>query len=175
MKQRIFNVTPSLALGFYEECDDAIEVGAIVSVRALDVIAPDVARAAVGPMFPFLRPNNLRMLKRVRAIAGSVVEAFDETVLIDGVYVGSRLSPILAKCAIGFEWPMWTGTHTLEPDEVFLLAEGANADYDERESMDSRYLGPINRGLIEKTWRRKRLETTWREHIEAMRELEHHR
>jgi len=77
-------------------------------------------------------PTNVWLLKPVAALAPAVVCRFGRYIFIDGKLVAraklfDRQHRIL---------PRWKGCHTLNLDEVFLIARPQN-------SFDSRYFGPV--------------------------------
>lgn len=131
----LYNPSPSIPRGFYVRADDELRVGAVVTVRAVDV-APDYAR-----LRDFADRGD-RFIKRVAAIAGNTVCAEGSRVTIDRDRVIERA----VTDSAGRRLPTWSGCRTLG-DEVFLLGDAAN-------SFDGRYWGPTPITAIEGVWRR---------------------
>ena len=82
-------------------------------------------------------PVDVWLLKPVIAMSGSVVCRVGTYVFVDGKLV-ARARKFDKQQRI---LPVWNGCRTLEPEEVFVLAKPKN-------SFDSRYFGPINRGQM---------------------------
>ncbi|MGH6950669.1 MAG: S26 family signal peptidase [Vitreimonas sp.] len=131
----LFNPSPSVPRGFYVRTNDELRVGAVVTVRAVDV-APDYAR-----LRDFTDQDD-RFIKRVAAVHGDTVCAEGSRVTINGDRVIERA---LTDSA-GRPLPTWSGCRRLR-DEVFLLGDTAD-------SFDGRYWGPTPIAAIEGRWRR---------------------
>ena len=132
----LYNATPSMPTGLYQRAKQTIAVGAIVTVRAVDV-APDYAAAR-----SFTKPGN-RFLKRIAATTGDVVCAYGPNVWINGEALSERQS----YDSSGRTLPTWSGCLTLSRAEVLLLGETPD-------SFDGRYWGPTPVSRIEGVWRR---------------------
>lgn len=127
----VWNASASAPLGLYRVTHGPIRRGAFVLAEA-----PSPARqlaAARGYL-----PLQVRLVKRVAAMAGNVVCAAGNAILIDGREVAKRLQ----RDSRGRPLPAWEGCRTLGPDEVFLLMAEVP------DSFDGRYFGPISRDAI---------------------------
>jgi conjugative transfer signal peptidase TraF len=129
------NESLSMPRGLYLRDRTAIERGAIVTVRAVDVAPEESVRRH------FTAPGN-RFIKRVAAVGGDCVCAFDQRVLINGRLVAIRKE----RAEDGRELARWSGCVTLDADHVLLLGNTGN-------SFDGRYWGPVDRALVEGVWR----------------------
>lgn len=130
----LYNHSPSIPTGFYLRQSAPIGLGAVVTVRALDV-APAEARAR-----RFTGEGD-RFIKRIAAVAGDEVCAKGESLRINN-------SPALRRKshdAAGRVLKAWTGCRVLAAHEVLLLG-------DTEDSFDGRYWGPTERHNIEGTW-----------------------
>ncbi|MBU6408489.1 MAG: S26 family signal peptidase [Alphaproteobacteria bacterium] len=135
----LYNGTPSMPVGFYLRTSGAVERGAIVTVRAVDVAPGYVAERN------FTDPGD-RFLKRVVGAAGDVVCASGAEITLNGALVAERQ----ARDSAGRALPTWSGCVTLDGDHAFLLG-------DTPDSFDSRYWGPTPIDRIEGVWRPMRL------------------
>ncbi|MGH6951307.1 MAG: S26 family signal peptidase [Vitreimonas sp.] len=131
----LFNPSPSIPRGFYVRTNDKLRVGAVVTVRAVEV-AGDYAR-----LRDFADRGD-RFIKRVAAVAGDTVCAEGSRVTING----ARLIERAVTDSVGRPLPTWSGCRTLG-DEVFLVGDTAD-------SFDGRYWGPTPIAAIEGRWRR---------------------
>lgn len=129
----LYNHSPSIPVGFYLRDERAIERGAVVTVRAVDV-APETARArgfdSEGDQF----------IKRVAAVAGQHVCSDADVLTIDGRVAAERYAQASS------ELRMWSGCRVLRNGEVLLLGDSAD-------SFDGRYWGPVSVDLITGVWR----------------------
>jgi len=135
----LYNGTPSMPVGLYLRTSGAVERGAIVTVRAVDV-TPGYAEER-----NFTDPGD-RFLKRVVGVAGDVVCASGAQITLNGAWVAERQ----ARDAAGRALPAWSGCVTLDGDHVFLLGDAPD-------SFDGRYWGPTPIERIEGVWRPMRL------------------
>lgn len=127
----VWNASASAPLGLYWVTHGPIERGDFVLADA-----PSPARqlaAARGYL-----PARVRLVKRVAALAGDVVCAVGDVILIDGREVAKRLQ----RDSHDRPLPAWEGCRTLGPGEVFLLMAEVP------DSFDGRYFGPISRSAI---------------------------
>lgn len=131
----LYNPSPSVSVGFYARVDAQIALGAMVTVRALDV-APAYAAAR-----DFTDPSD-RFIKRVAAADGDEICAEGALVSINGAPAAERL----AHDSAGRPLPTWSGCHVLGADEVLLMG-------DTPDSFDGRYWGAISIQEIEGVWR----------------------
>ena len=122
----IWNATASAPIGLYRIEQTPPRVGDLVLVRLAGPIAALAYQRAYLPRSTYL-------LKPVSAVSGDRVCRFGSHIL-----VRDRLTAIaLASDTIGCTMPMWHGCRTLQPEELFLLAEHAA-------SFDGRYFGPLS-------------------------------
>lgn len=135
----LYNGTPSMPVGLYLRRSGPPEIGAIVTVRAVDV----------SPRYAALRnftdPGD-RFLKRVVGAAGDLVCASGAAITLNGARAADRQ----ARDSAGRALRAWSGCVTLDGDHVFLLGDTAD-------SFDGRYWGPIPVEQIEGVWRPIRL------------------
>ncbi|TGW04899.1 S26 family signal peptidase, partial [Mesorhizobium sp. M2D.F.Ca.ET.145.01.1.1] len=78
-------------------------------------------------------PRSVPLVKRLVALPGEHVCAFNEAIIIGGEIVASRL----ATDTQGRALPWWSGCRALSQNEFFLLNREAPR------SFDSRYFGPV--------------------------------
>jgi conjugative transfer signal peptidase TraF len=123
----IWNATASAPIGFYTvEPADRIEVPDLVAVMPLEPLAAFmVGRGYVGRGVP--------LLKRVVGLPGQRVCRAGRAITVDGIEMGEALE----RDRIGRELPVWQGCRVIAPGEIFLM------NWDVRDSLDSRYFGPI--------------------------------
>jgi len=132
----LYNHTPSVPPGWYVRSADEIALGALVTVRALDV-APGYAAAR-----NFTDAGD-RFIKRIAANDGDSVCADGDAIRINDRTVAHRA----VHDSQGRALPHWSGRRTLAADEVFLMG-------DTPDSFDSRYFGPVSAADIEGVWRK---------------------
>lgn len=77
-------------------------------------------------------PADVRLLKRISAVAGDRVCRSPDSVRLDG-----RQVPVRRRDRRGVRLPQWWDCRRLEAGEVFLLG-------DTPDSFDSRYFGPVS-------------------------------
>ncbi len=131
----LYNHSPSLPVGFYLRTDDVVKRGAVVTVRAIDVV----------PAYAALRRftgQRDRFIKRVAAGAGDTVCAESDAVEINARTVAYRVK----QDNQGRVLPTWTGCITLSATQMFLMGDTAD-------SFDGRYWGPIDVKFVEGVWR----------------------
>ena len=128
----LINRSDSLPHGLYVIAKDDIHSGAVVEF-APPQIAVDYAIDRWGNM-----PSNVQFLKSVVAVEGDHVDATGDTLLINGVAMGT----ILEKDSAGNSLPRWKESRVLRMDEIYVFS-----DHD-RGSFDSRYYGPIHRNDV---------------------------
>ena len=127
----VWNASASAPLGLYRVTHAPIRRGDFVLAEP-----PDSARrlaAARGYL-----PDTVDLVKRVAGVAGDMVCAVGNVVLINGRPVAARLD----DDSRGRPLPAWRGCRKLGADELFLLMEGVP------DSFDGRYFGPIQRRAI---------------------------
>jgi conjugative transfer signal peptidase TraF len=132
----VYNHSRSIPVGLYVRIGVSPTGASIVTVRARDVALDEaVARGFDG--------QNDRFIKRVAALAGDIVCADGDVILINGRHAAERRR----KNSTGSILPRWEGCIALSADELFLLG-------DTPDSFDSRYWGPVRRSLIEGVWKK---------------------
>jgi conjugative transfer signal peptidase TraF len=123
----IWNASASLPIGLYRLAPARpIAVGDIV------VVSPPEPLAAFLAMRGYL-PRGVPLMKRVQAIAGSVVCRVALTVIVDGHVIGTALP----RDSHGRPLPVWQGCKTLVDDDIFLMNTTV------ADSFDGRYFGPL--------------------------------
>ncbi|MEJ0022852.1 MAG: S26 family signal peptidase [Alphaproteobacteria bacterium] len=133
--QVIYNHSPSLPRGFYVRTSEAVTMGSIVTVRAVDVTP------AYASLRHFTGARD-RFLKRVAAAQGDRVCAIADSIEINGNKVGRRVPRDRQRRAL----PHWSGCFTLTTHQVFLMG-------DTSDSFDGRYWGVTDLRVIEGVWR----------------------
>ncbi|BBO02256.1 MULTISPECIES: S26 family signal peptidase [Bradyrhizobium] len=123
----IWNATASTPIGLYAlhplgELRDL----ELVAVRLPEPIASFLADGG-------LLPKGLPLLKRVMALPGQTVCRSGDAITVDAVDVGAAHE----HDHRGRPLPRWSGCHTLEPGEVFLMNPTVP------DSLDGRYFGAL--------------------------------
>ena len=121
----IWNASKSVPIGWYFVEHRQPKLHEIAVVKLEDW--PELYASSRGYL-----PTHVWLLKPVAALSPAVVCSFGRYVFIDGKLVAraklfDRLQRVL---------PRWKGCHTLNSEEVFLIARPKN-------SFDSRYFGPV--------------------------------
>ena len=129
----IWNASDSVPVGLYLVRKRQPQIGEIA------VIAPPDWVRLYALSRGYL-PADVWLLKPVFAMSGSVICRVGPHVFVDGKPV-ARARKFDEQQRI---LPVWNGCRTLEPEEDFVLAKPKN-------SFDSRYFGPINRGQLKGT------------------------
>jgi conjugative transfer signal peptidase TraF len=132
--QILYNPSPSIPRGFYLRTNNTVEIGAIVTVRAIDA-APAYARER-----DFTDPTD-RFIKRVAAVDRDEVCTDGPRMTINDGEPFRRAE----RDSEGRELPRWSGCRALQ-NEVLLLG-------DTPDSFDGRYWGPISVDDIEGVWK----------------------
>lgn len=123
----IWNATASTPTGLYAlRPVGQLHVLELVAVRPPEPIAGYLADGG------FL-PEGVPLLKRVMALPGQTVCRVGDVVTVDHVDVGAALD----RDHLGRPLPRWSGCHTLQPGEVFLMNPTVP------DSLDGRYFGPL--------------------------------
>ena len=141
-KKMIYNASASVPIGFYWIDHKHVSRGDYVFVRL-----PERVRKLVEER-GYLPPN-VPLIKRVVGVTGDKICRVGQKILIDGITVAVAQR----SDGLGRELPEWQGCHIITKDSVFLLQ-------DHPHSFDSRYFGPVDRGLI--IGRATRLRFPWR-------------
>ncbi|GLR90305.1 S26 family signal peptidase [Bradyrhizobium iriomotense] len=123
----IWNATASTPIGLYA-------LHPVGELRALELVAvrlpePIASMLAEGGFLP----NGLPLLKHVMALPGQTVCRSGDTVTVDHVDVGAAHD----RDHLGRPLPRWSGCHTLQPGEVFLMNPTVP------DSLDGRYFGAL--------------------------------
>jgi conjugative transfer signal peptidase TraF len=128
----IWNLTPSVSLGLYSiQPPDRLNVTTLVVAMPPEPLATALAdRGYLAHSVP--------LLKRILALAGQTVCRVGVQVTVDGIAV----SPARERDLRGQPLPVWQGCRVIATDEVFLM------NWDEPDSLDGRYFGPLPRGAI---------------------------
>jgi len=123
----IWNATASTPIGLYV-------LHPVGELHALELVAVRLPE----PIASFLAdggflPQGVPLLKRVMALPGQTVCRSGDTVSVDHVDVGAAHD----HDHRGRPLPRWSGCHTLEPGEVFLMNPNVP------DSLDGRYFGSL--------------------------------
>lgn len=124
----VWNASASAPIGFYWRVAGAPSPGDLVLARA-----PLWARKLAAERRYF--PMGMPIVKRVAAVAGSIVCAAGSAIVIDGRLVAHRLS----FDRMGRPLPRWEGCETLGAGEFFLMMAEVP------DSFDGRYFGVTER------------------------------
>lgn len=128
----VYNASPSVPIGFYAvRKTDRLGAGDLVVIHV-----PDAFKKLVSGR-GYLPPN-VPLIKRIVALSGDHVCHDDGAVFVNGEYLVSALD----RDGAGRRMPIWTGCKQLSDEEFFAVMAGVDA------SLDSRYFGPLDRGLI---------------------------
>jgi conjugative transfer signal peptidase TraF len=122
----VWNASASAPVGLYRVTSEAPARGDLVLVRAPDAIVGLAAERGY-------LPRSVPLVKRLAALPGEHVCAFNEAIIIGGEIAARRL----ATDRQGRALPWWNECRTLSADEFFLL----NGEVPR--SFDSRYFGPV--------------------------------
>jgi len=126
----VWNASASAPIGLYRVTSGAPERGDLV------LISPpkSIAKLAAGRRY---LPAGVPLIKRIAAMGGDDVCAFDGAIIINGKIVARQIGADRA----GRPMPRWNECRALVGDEFFLLLTPAD-------SFDSRYFGPVPRAQI---------------------------
>jgi len=123
----IWNATASTPTGLYAlHPPSKLHALELVAVRPPEPIASYLADGG------FL-PKGVPLLKHVMALPGQVVCRSGAAITVDNVDVGVARD----RDHLGRPLPRWSGCHTLQPREVFLMNPTVP------DSLDGRYFGPL--------------------------------
>lgn len=128
----IWNLTPSVPLGLY-----AVQSPDRLYVTMLVVVTPPEALATTLAEGGYL-PRGVPLLKRIFALSGQTVCRFGVRITVDGI----AAAPARERDLRGHPLPVWQGCRLIADDEIFLM------NWDEPDSLDSRYFGPLPRSAI---------------------------
>jgi conjugative transfer signal peptidase TraF len=141
-KKLVYNASASAPIGFYWIDQERVSRGDYVFVRL-----PERVRKLVEER-RYLPPD-VPLIKRLVGLTGDEICRREQEILINGITVAVAQR----SDNLGRELPEWQGCHVLTKDNVFLLQNHP-------QSLDSRYFGPVDRGLI--IGRATRLRFPWR-------------
>lgn len=128
----LWNASASAPRGFYRVmAPQPVRRGDMVLVRTPE----SVRDLAVERGY---LPSTVPLVKMVAAVGGDVVCGLDDTVIINGETVATRLT----MDRLGRALPHWDGCRTLYADELFLLMAAVP------DSFDSRYFGPVSLSAV---------------------------
>ncbi|OWK18952.1 conjugal transfer protein [Mesorhizobium amorphae CCBAU 01583] len=122
----VWNASASAPVGLYRIAAGSPARGDLV------LVLPPKSVADLAAERGYL-PRNVPLVKRLAALPGEHVCAFNDAIIIGGEIVARRL----ATDARGRTLPWWNGCRKLADDELFLLGDDADR------SFDSRYFGPV--------------------------------
>ncbi|MCD9824566.1 S26 family signal peptidase [Bradyrhizobium japonicum] len=123
----IWNATASTPVGLYAlHPVEGLNNLELVAVRLPEPVASLLADGG------FL-PKGVLLLKHVTALPGQTVCRSGDTITLDQVDVGAAHD----RDHLGRPLPRWSGCHTLEPGEVFLMNPTVP------DSLDGRYFGAL--------------------------------
>ena len=126
----VWNASASVAVGLYRVIPGAPERGDFVLVRIPKSIE------SLAAMRGYL-PAGVPLIKRVAAVAGDDVCAFDGAIVVNGGIVARQRKVDRA----GRSLPCWTECRELAQGEFFLLTNAPD-------SFDSRYFGPVSSAQV---------------------------
>ena len=126
----VWNASASVAAGLYRVISGAPERGDFVLVR----IPKSIEKLAA--MRGYL-PAGVPLIKRVAAVAGNDVCAFDGAIIVNGGIVARQRKADRA----GRSLPRWNECRALAGGEFFLLGDAPD-------SFDSRYFGPVSSARV---------------------------
>jgi conjugative transfer signal peptidase TraF len=126
----VWNASASAPIGLYRVTSGAPERGDLVLVQ------PSKSIAKLADERRYL-PAGVPLIKRITAMGGDDVCAFDGAIIINGKIVARQLE----RDHAGRPMPRWDECRILTGDEIFLILPPTG-------SFDSRYFGPIPRAQI---------------------------
>jgi conjugative transfer signal peptidase TraF len=128
----IWNLTPSVPLGFYE-----VQPPERLHVTTLVVAMPPEPLATALADGGYL-PRGVPLLKRIFALAGQTVCRLGLQITVDGI----AAEPARERDRRGHPLPVWQGCRVIAADELFLM------NWAEPDSLDGRYFGPLPRSAV---------------------------
>ena len=128
----VWNLTPSVPRGLY-----AVEPPRCPRVTTLVIVRPPEPLASLLDRDGYL-PRGVPLLKRIFALSGQTVCRIGSQISVDGI----AAAPARERDGRGRMLPNWQGCRVIGHDEVFLM------NWDEPDSFDSRYFGPLPKASI---------------------------
>jgi conjugative transfer signal peptidase TraF len=128
----VWNLTPSVPRGLY-----AVEPSPCLRVTTLVVVRPPPPLASLLDRDGYL-PRGVPLLKRIFALSGQSVCRIGSQITVDGL----AALPARERDGRGRPLPSWQGCRVIGDDEVFLM------NWDEPDSLDGRYFGPLPKAAI---------------------------
>ncbi|BCM17803.1 S26 family signal peptidase [Mesorhizobium sp. J8] len=122
----VWNASASAPIGLYGLGLGAVHSGDFVAVRLPKMVA------ALADQRGYL-PRNVPLVKRIAALPGQHVCAFNDVIITGGEIVARRVPTDPQSRTL----PWWNECRPLRRDEVFLINGEAAG------SFDSRYFGPV--------------------------------
>ena len=126
----VWNASASVAVGLYRVISGAPDRGDFVLVRIPKSIE------SLAAMRGYL-PAGVPLIKRIAAVAGDDVRAFDGAVIVNGEILARRRKADRS----GRSLPRWNECRALAGGEFFLLGDAPD-------SFDSRYFGPVTSARV---------------------------
>lgn len=128
----IWNLTPSVPRGLYAvQPLDRLRVTTLVVAMPPEPLATTLAEGGY-------LPRGVPLLKRIFAVPGQTVCRIGRNVTVDGI----AATLARERDQRGRPLPVWQGCHVIAADEIFLM------NWDEPDSLDGRYFGPLPRGVM---------------------------
>lgn len=123
----VWNGSESVPIGFYR-----VQPYRRLAVTNLVVVMPPEPLAVFLSQRGYL-PTGVPLIKRIVALPGQLVCRREQLISVDGIEMGAALE----RDRRGRALPVWQGCQTIAKGEVFLM------NWDEPQSLDSRYFGPL--------------------------------
>jgi conjugative transfer signal peptidase TraF len=128
----IWNLTPSVPRGLY-----SMQPPVRLRVTTLVVATPPEPLATVLSDGGYL-PRGVPLLKRIYALPGQTICRLGVQITVDGI----AATPARERDQRGHPLPVWQGCRVVADDELFLM------NWDEPDSLDGRYFGPLPRSAV---------------------------
>ncbi len=129
----IWNLTPSVPLGLY-----SVQPPERLRVTTLVVATPPEPLATVLSDGGYL-PRGVPLLKRIFALPGQTICRLGVQITVDGI---AAATPAHERDQRGHPLPVWQGCRVIAAGELFLM------NWDEPDSLDGRYFGPLPRSAV---------------------------
>jgi conjugative transfer signal peptidase TraF len=129
----IWNLTPSVPRGLY-----GMQPPVRLRVTTLVVATPPEPLATVLSDGGYL-PRGVPLLKRIFALPGQTICRLGVQITVDGI---AAATPARERDLRDHPLPGWQGCRVVADNEVFLM------NWDEPDSLDGRYFGPLPRSAV---------------------------